>query len=79
MASKKPQRDLFDAQGKTTRKAPLADRIRPQNLNEFVGQEHLVGPNKILQRLVENKELVSLILWGPPGVGKTTLASIVAQ
>jgi len=79
LASKKPQRDLFDAQGKTTRKAPLADRIRPQNLNEFVGQEHLVGPNKILQRLVENKELVSLILWGPPGVGKTTLASIVAQ
>jgi len=70
---------LFDANVKTTRKAPLADRIRPKNLKEFVGQEHLVGPNKILQRLVENKELVSLILWGPPGVGKTTLASIVAQ
>jgi len=76
---KKPERDLFDANVKTTRKAPLADRMRPKNLNEFVGQEHLVGPNKILQRLVENKELVSLILWGPPGVGKTTLASIVAQ
>jgi len=70
---------LFDANVKTTRKAPLADRMRPKNLNAFVGQEHLVGPNKILQRLVENKELVSLILWGPPGVGKTTLASIVAQ
>jgi len=70
---------LFDANVKTTRKAPLADRMRPKNLKEFVGQEHLVGPNKILQRLVENKELVSLILWGPPGVGKTTLASIVAQ
>src|SRR3990170_6889992 len=53
--------------------------MRPKNLNEFVGQEHLVGPNKILQRLVENKELVSLILWGPPGVGKTTPASIIAQ
>ena len=79
MASKKPQRDLFDAQVKTTKKAPLADRIRPKNLKEFVGQEHLVGPNKILQRLVENKELVSMIFWGPPGVGKTTLASIVAQ
>lgn len=70
---------MFDAKVKTTRKAPLADRMRPKNLKEFVGQEHLVGPNKILQRLVENKELVSLILWGPPGVGKTTLASIVAQ
>ena len=70
---------MFDAKVKTTRNAPLADRMRPKNLKEFVGQEHLVGPNKILQRLVENKELVSLILWGPPGVGKTTLASIVAQ
>src|SRR3989304_7886015 len=64
---------------KTTKKAPLADQIRPRNLKEFVGQEHLVGPNKILQRLVENKELVSMIFWGPPGVGKTTLASIIAQ
>ncbi|MEK6559276.1 MAG: AAA family ATPase, partial [Planctomycetota bacterium] len=53
--------------------------MRPSNLKEFVGQEHLVGANKILQRLVENKELVSMIFWGPPGVGKTTLASIVAQ
>ena len=79
MTIKKPERDLFDTKVKTTRKAPLADRMRPGNLKEFVGQEHLVGPNKILQRLVENKELVSLILWGPPGVGKTTLASIVAQ
>ena len=79
MTIKKPERDLFDTKVKTTRNAPLADRMRPGNLKEFVGQEHLVGPNKILQRLVENKELVSLILWGPPGVGKTTLASIVAQ
>ena len=79
MTIKRPERDLFDAQMKTTKKAPLADQIRPRNLKEFVGQEHLVGPNKILQRLVENKELVSMIFWGPPGVGKTTLASIVAQ
>ena len=79
MTIKKPERDLFDAKVKTTKKTPLADRIRPENLKEFVGQEHLVGSNKILQRLVENKELVSMIFWGPPGVGKTTLASIVAQ
>lgn len=70
---------MFDAKVKTTKKAPLADRIRPRNLKEFVGQEHLVGPNKILQRLGENRELVSMIFWGPPGVGKTTLASIIAQ
>ena len=79
MTVKRPERDLFDAKVKTTKKAPLADRIRPRNLKEFVGQEHLVGPNRILQRLVENKELVSMIFWGPPGVGKTTLASIIAQ
>ncbi|MBM2835523.1 MAG: ruvB [Candidatus Brocadiaceae bacterium] len=79
MTIKKPERDLFDAKAKTTKKAPLADRIRPRNLKEFVGQEHLVGLNKILQRLGENRELVSMIFWGPPGVGKTTLASIIAQ
>ncbi|MEP9412555.1 MAG: replication-associated recombination protein A [Candidatus Brocadia sp.] len=61
------------------KKPPLADRMRPRNLEEFVGQEHLVGPGKILRRLVDNKELISLIFWGPPGVGKTTLASIVAR
>ena len=48
-------------------------------MDEFVGQERLVGANKILQRLVENKELISMILWGPPGVGKTTLAFIIAR
>ncbi|MCR4319876.1 MAG: replication-associated recombination protein A, partial [Candidatus Brocadiaceae bacterium] len=76
MTVKRPERNLFDAQVKTMKKAPLADRIRPRNLKEFVGQEHLVGSNKILQRLVENKEMVSMIFWGPPGIGKTTLASI---
>jgi len=75
----KPKRDLFDTKANATKNPPLADRMRPSNLKEFVGQEHLVGANKILQRLVENKELVSMIFWGPPGVGKTTLASIVAQ
>ncbi len=79
MTIKKPQRDLFDAKAGTVKKAPLADRVRPRDLKDFVGQEHLVGPNKILRRLVDNQELVSLIFWGPPGVGKTTLAFIIAQ
>ena len=71
--------DLFDARAKAAKKSPLADRMRPQNLAEFVGQEHLVGPNKILRGFMERKELVSMIFWGPPGVGKTTLALIVAR
>lgn len=69
---------LFDRMAERSKKSPLADRVRPRNLEEFAGQEHLVGPNKILRRLVENKELISLIFWGPPGVGKTTLAIIMA-
>ncbi len=71
--------DLFDARAKAAKKSPLADRMRPQNLAEFVGQEHLVGPDKILRGFMERKELVSMILWGPPGVGKTTLALIIAR
>jgi len=71
--------DLFDARAKAAKKSPLADRMRPQNLAEFVGQEHLAGPDKILRGFMERKELVSMIFWGPPGVGKTTLALIVAR
>ena len=71
--------DLFDARAKVAKKSPLADRMRPQNLAEFVGQEHLAGPDKILRGFMERKELVSMIFWGPPGVGKTTLALIVAR
>lgn len=77
--TKKLQKNLFNIKPGTIKKAPLADRMRPRDLQEFIGQEHLVGAGKILHRLVENKELVSLIFWGPPGVGKTTLAFIVAQ
>lgn len=71
--------DLFDARAKVAKKSPLADRMRPQSLAEFVGQEHLVGPDKILRGFMERRELVSMIFWGPPGVGKTTLALIVAR
>lgn len=58
---------------------PLAVKLRPQNLDEFVGQEHLVGPGKPLRVAVQKKHIFSFILWGPPGVGKTTLARIYAQ
>lgn len=58
---------------------PLPDRMRPQTLEEFQGQRHLVGPGKILQLVVEKQEMGSIILWGPPGTGKTTLALLLAQ
>lgn len=58
---------------------PLADKIRPQKLNELIGQKHLVGENKPLRVAIEQKHLFSFILWGPPGVGKTTLARIYAK
>ncbi len=58
---------------------PLASRLRPQNLDEFVGQRHLIGEGKILRKLIEDDNITSLIFWGPPGVGKTTLATIIAN
>ncbi len=60
-------------------KEPLAARLRPQDLNEFVGQEHLLGEGKVLRKLIENDQVSSMIFWGPPGVGKTTLAQIIAN
>ena len=69
------QASLFD----TSLIEPLAYRMRPRNLGEFVGQEHLIGENKILRKIIESDHIPSMIFWGPPGVGKTTLARIIAS
>jgi putative ATPase len=72
--------ELFERQKeKSPKKTPLADRMRPQNLDEFVGQKHILGKDSVLRKAIEKGELQSMILWGPPGTGKTTLAYIIAQ
>lgn len=70
--------DLFDTQ-QNTGYQPLAARMRPQNISEYVGQAHLLGPGKSLSQVVAGGSLHSMILWGPPGVGKTTLARLLSQ
>jgi len=72
--------DLFDPPASDSPKppTPLADRIRPRNLDEVIGQEHLIGSGKVLRRALEDGALHSMILWGPPGTGKTTLARLMA-
>ncbi len=71
----------MDGQGTFTQydPQPLAARMRPRTLDEYVGQEHLLGEGKVLRRLIENDRVSSMIFWGPPGVGKTTLARIIAN
>jgi len=70
------QMNLFDSRPSA---APLASRLRPETLDEYVGQQHLVGPGKLLRQLIERDQVSSMIFWGPPGVGKTTLARIIAK
>ena len=61
------------------KESPLASRIRPKTLEEFVGQEHIVGKNTLLYRAIKADKLTSIVLYGPPGTGKTTLAKIIAN
>ncbi len=73
--------DLFEQAARETvaQTQPLADRLRPQRLEDFVGQEHLLSPGKALYETIQKKDLPSLVLWGPPGCGKTTLANLLAK
>src|SRR6476646_5812674 len=73
--------DLFGSVAERERRkaAPLAERMRPATLDEFVGQAHLLGRGRLLRDMVESGALHSLILWGPPGTGKTTLAHLLAS
>src|SRR6478609_9842017 len=70
---------LFDQQAQMSRQTPLAELMRPQTLGDVLVQEKVLGPGTPLRNLAENQQLVPLIFWGVPGIGKTTLARILAQ
>ncbi|WP_369681961.1 replication-associated recombination protein A [Malonomonas rubra] len=70
--------DLFEQSAQTISNTPLAERMRPHSLDEVVGQQHLLGKGKLLRRLIDNDQLSSVIFWGPPGTGKTTLGQVIA-
>ncbi|MBF0778108.1 AAA family ATPase [Streptococcus cuniculi] len=71
------QTNLFDSEWSLN--IPLASRVRPRTLEDFVGQGHLVGEGKFLRGMLDKDQISSMIFWGPPGVGKTTLAEIIAK
>ncbi len=73
--------DLFEhkRQQRRERAAPLADRMRPRTFDEYAGQQHLIAPGKVLRRLIDSDQIPSMMFWGPPGTGKTTLAQIIAD
>ena len=72
-------KDLFDAAAGSGHGEPLASRMRPRTVEEFVGQEHILGPGRLLRRAIQADQLSSLIFYGPPGTGKTTLARVIAN
>jgi putative ATPase len=73
--------DLFahGRQAQIEKESPLANRMRPRTLDEYVGQEHIMGPGRLLRRAIQADQLSSLIFYGPPGTGKTTLATVIAN
>ena len=71
--------DLFDLQINNEKYAPLSERMRPENFEEFVGQSHIIGENRSILNLIKEDMSVSMIFYGPPGIGKTTLANIISK